>query len=258
MEAPPGRSSPSLRAEHQTIRKDRLNRADAGPVHRGDQMNGRWVVPLLMAGLVLLPLLLLPACGRTEPGIAVSTPVDTALVELSVYNTSVPEPSGLVYNSKNNTLMTVSDANSTVYEIDFAGTILHSTVVQGSDLEGITLSPDCDTMYLAEEGNQQVSTYLINGTKISSLKVPVATEQNHSLEGVTIDNRHHIFVVNEKNPRLLLEFNGATEVARKEITTTLDLSDVSYDAALDCLWIVSDESQKVLKCTKSGKRSLGR
>lgn len=205
-----------------------------------------------MASVALIPLLLLLACSRTEPTVAVPVPVNGGLVELSVHNTSVPEPSGLVYNSKNNTLMTVSDANATVYEIDFMGNILHSFVVQGSDLEGIALSPDCDTMYLAEEGNQQISTYLINGSKISSLKVPVATEQNHSLEGVTIDDRRHIYVVNEKNPRLLLEFNGVTEVARTEITATLDLSDVSYDAAYDCLWIVSDESQKILKCTRSG------
>jgi hypothetical protein len=51
---------------------------------------------------------------------------------------------------------------------------------------------------------------------------------------------------------MFVAFAGCTgEIFRTEITATLDLSDVSYDAAYDCIWIVSDESQKVLKCTKA-------
>jgi uncharacterized protein YjiK len=201
---------------------------------------------LLLVGILSL------SCTREEPGPGVVTPAVTALVQLAVYDTSVPEPSGLAFNAQRNSLMTVSDGNSTIYEIDFTGRILRSFVVSGSDLEGIALSAGCDTIYVVEERNLQITWYLANGTKISSLPVTVATNASNGLEGIAVDKRNHLFVLNEKSPRMLLEFYQGQELARKEITSLIDLSDVFYDAAADCLWIVSDESRKVVKLSTNG------
>ena len=168
------------------------------------------------------------------------------------YTTAVPEPSGLVYNSKNNTLMTVSDQNSTVYEIDFTGKVLRSMVIPSSDMEGIVLSAGCDTMYIAEETKELITTYLVNGTKLSSFPVNVATVLSHGPEGVTLDNNNHIFVLNEKQPMMILEYYQGKEVSRREINYSTDCSDIFYEASTDCFWIVSDESKKVFKMNRDG------
>jgi len=148
--------------------------------------------------------------------------------------------------------MTVSDQNSTVYEMDFTGHILKSMVIPSTDMEGIALSANCDTMYIAEETNEIISIYSINGTKLSSFSANVATVVKHGPEGVTVDKNNHVFVLNEKLPMMILEYNQGREVWRKEINYTTDCSDIFYEYSTDCFWIVSDESQKVIKLTRGG------
>jgi uncharacterized protein YjiK len=202
-------------------------------------------------GILLLGTLF--GCGRSDPnGDSKETTVVPELKQIAVYQTAVPEPSGLVYNSKTNTLFTVSDGNGTVYEIDFSGNILRSFVIQSSDMEGIALSANCDTMYIAEETNQNISKYLINGTKLSSFPVNVATNPSHGPEGVTMGANNHIYVINEKTPCMLLEYLGSKEVYRKTIDYTIDCSDIFYDNTDSSIWLVSDESRQVIKMTSSG------
>jgi uncharacterized protein YjiK len=119
-------------------------------------------------------------------------------------------------------------------------------------MEGIALSAGCDTMYVAEETVELISMYLINGTKLTSFPSSVATVVKHGPEGVTVDKNNHVFVINEKLPTMLLEYNQGREVSRKEINYTTDLSDIFYEAATDCFWIVSDESQEVIKISRAG------
>lgn len=177
----------------------------------------------------------------------------TALKLLFEYSTNISEPSGLTYNSKTNTLFAVSDGNSTVYELDFSGAVKRSFTINSDDLEGIAFSSNCDTLYVVDEQNQMVAKYLSNGTKLSSFPVNVATSPNNSLEGITVDNANHLFVINEKSPCMLLEFVNQKELTRKELSYTLDCSDIFYDKSLDCLWLISDESKKVVKLSKSGQ-----
>jgi uncharacterized protein YjiK len=202
-------------------------------------------------GIIMICLLL--GCKRNEPTETSTNTSDIPSLSLiAEYSTSVPEPSGLTYYSKDNSLLTVSDANSTVYELDFYGNVLKEMSIASSDLEGIALSANCDTFYVVEETNRLVSKYLMNGKKLSSFSVDVATVASHSLEGITVDNNNHLFVLNEKSPGMLLEFIGSIEVFRKEISYTIDCSDIFYDKDLDCLWMVSDESRSVLKLSKTG------
>jgi uncharacterized protein YjiK len=191
-------------------------------------------------------------CSRSDPEGATVTSKATPLVKVAEYATAVPEPSGLVYNSKTNTLMTVSDQNSTVYELDFTGTVVKSMVIPSTDMEGIALSSNCDTMYIAEETSELISKYLMTGAKLMSFPSAVATVVKHGPEGVTVDQNNHVFVINEKLPTMLLEYNQGREVSRKDINYTTDLSDIFYDAATDCFWIVSDESEEVIKISRTG------
>ena len=191
-------------------------------------------------------------CSRPESGVQTVVPTASPLNKVGEYTTTVPEPSGLVYNSKNNTLVTVSDQNSTVYEMDFTGRVLGSMVISSSDMEGIALSANCDTMYIAEETNELITKYLVNGTKLSSFPVNVATVLKHGPEGVTVDKNNHVFVLNEKLPMMILEYNQGKEVWRKEINYTTDCSDIFYENSSDSFWIISDESQRVINLSRSG------
>jgi uncharacterized protein YjiK len=195
-------------------------------------------------------------CGREEPmrNTTTNPPGVITLQPITVIDLSanIPEPSGIFFNAKNNSLMVVSDARPEIFEIDFSGNVLKTILTSGSDLEGITLNKTCDTIYVVEETRQLVTSYLTNGTKISSFPVNVATNPKNALEGITLDKNRNLFVLNEKTPRLIIEYNKTTEVSRKEITNATDISDICYDETSDCFWIVSDESQKVIKTARDG------
>lgn len=162
------------------------------------------------------------------------------------------EPSGIVYNPINNSLYVVSDTTSIIFEIDLNGNLLRQINIIANDLEGITLSKTSDTIYVVEESDNLITSFLINGNKISSFVKNVSTNSSNGLEGITIDNNYDIYVVIEKSPRLLITLEGTVEVNRSEITIVDDLSDICYDSVLNCLWIISDESKKIIKISKTG------
>jgi len=194
---------------------------------------------------------LLAGCKRNETD--AKAPDPSALEPIAAYATSIPEPSGLAYNAAHGTLLSVSDETSTVYEIDLEGNVLTTVVLEDRDLEGIAVTRNGDTIIVVSESAQSVRTHMATGALLGSISVPVSTEPSHSLEGVTIDNHGHLFVINEKKPRLLMEFADGAEVFRTEPRYTDDMSDICYDAAGDCLWAVSDESARVIKLSKRGE-----
>ncbi len=187
-------------------------------------------------------------CSREDPEVINNNPDIQSLKPIAVYNLDIPEPSGIAYNSKNNSLFVVSDGRTDIYEIDFTGIVKGTVPTSGSDLEGITFSINCDTIYVVEETKQLVSTYSSAGTFLYSFPVNVATNPSHALEGITRNNLNgHLIVLNEKLPCMLLEFNKSTEIRRNEINYTIDISDVFFEQSSNNYWIVSHESQKILK-----------
>jgi uncharacterized protein YjiK len=200
-----------------------------------------------------LAALTVAGCGREEPSInSPVSPPDTGLHLLAVYSMSIGEPSGLAYCEATHSLYMVSDANPFIYKIDTAGNVLASIPVTASDLEGITLNGAGDTIVVVEETPSLVTTFLANGTKVSSFPLRVFTQANHSLEGITFGPSGHLFILNEMAPTLMLEMAGSTEVWRKTLTYTTDISDICYDRTTDCFWIVSDQSKKILKLSRAG------
>lgn len=185
--------------------------------------------------------------SNTIPEIKLLNPI--AEIDLS---SILSEPSGIAYNSVNNSLYIVSDTLPKIFEIDLEGNLLGSIQIIASDLEGITLSINRDTIYVVEESDNLVTSFLLDGTKINSFSVEVSTNSINGPEGIAIDLDNYIYVLNEKLPRYLVKLQNEVEISRTEITATDDLSDVCYDSVLDCLWIISDESEKILKVTKSG------
>ncbi|HNR67685.1 MAG TPA: SdiA-regulated domain-containing protein [bacterium] len=204
--------------------------------------------------LFLVCICCLRGCSRPEAALEPESTDLTVLQPIAAIDLApnIPEPSGLAFNRKNNTLMVVSDAKSDIFEIDFSGSIKNKIATTSTDLEGVAITQNGDTLYVVEERNQRVVSYAKNGQRLNSISVRVATSDNSALEGIAIDNRRHLFVLNEKSPRLLLEFVGSAEVSRKEITAVKDLSGICYDESNDGLWIISDESKKIISISKTG------
>jgi uncharacterized protein YjiK len=204
--------------------------------------------------LVSLSLLLFPKCSRENPTTTLSTKTIEKIFPVEEYNLDIPEPSGIAYNSRNNTFMVVSDSKPDIYEINFSGVILNTIQASGSDMEGITLSKNCDTIYVVEEKKKLVTTFDLLGNKISSFSVNVATYDNNALEGVSLKkSSNELFVINEKDPRMILDFKSTTELWRKTIDYTSDISDIYFDEINNFIWLISDESREILKLSSTGE-----
>ncbi len=207
--------------------------------------------------LFAVMMVVLFACSRTNPLQGNDGPGDPEIITLQPLRSidllpQVPEPSGLAFDAIRHSLYVVSDSQPDLFEIDFTGAVQHKIAAAGADLEGVALSLTGDSLYIVEERNQQVVTLSRAGARLHSLPVRVATLDNNALEGVTVDDHGDLWVINEKNPRLLLHFHGDQELGRQEITRVDDLSDLCFDPADRSLWIVSDESRKVIKLSTTG------
>lgn len=205
----------------------------------------------LLTVLILIHTLF--GCSRENPETITNPPVIQKIYPVNTYTLTIPEPSGIAYNYKNNTLMVVSDGYPDIYEINFSGITINTIVASGSDMEGISLSQNCDTIYVVEEKKKLVTSFNLNGNKLYSFAVTVATSDNSALEGITINKTTNtLFVINEKDPRMVLGYNNLTEIWRKTIDYTSDISDIYYEDSGNCFWVISDESAKIMKLSFDG------
>jgi uncharacterized protein YjiK len=79
-------------------------------------------------------------------------------------------------------------------------------------------------------------------------------DANSGIEGVTYNpNNQTIYFVNEKNPGKLfktdINFNITSIL---DLTFANDYSDLFYESQTNILWILSDESRTINKCTTDG------
>ena len=167
---------------------------------------------------------------------------------------NVPEPSGLYFNEAKNTLWTVSDESSKIYNIDFNGNVLNSFSINGFDLEGITFLNDT-TIAIILERTREVVFLNIFGKEISRFSLDLYGKPNSGIEGIEYNpNNEHLFVVNEKSPSLLIETDLKGNIlSKKKIDFAKDLSGLCYDKEKNELWMISDESKAIFKCSTDGK-----
>lgn len=195
-----------------------------------------------------LIILLLIGCSRDNPESINNPPEVQKIFPTNEISLTIPEPSGIAYNSVNNSLMIVSDGRPDIYEIDFSGNILSSIISAGADMEGICLSKNCDTIYVVEEKKKLITSFDLSGSKLFSFSVDVATSDNSALEGITINKLSNtLYTINEKDPSMILAYTGSTELWRKLIDYTSDISDIYYEESENCFWVISDESSRILK-----------
>jgi len=206
--------------------------------------------------LLIVLTLVVQGCDRRAPETVVAPPVSQPLLQpFASYSLQphVAEPSGIVYNARNNSMFVVTDSHSDIVEIDLTGRKLRGIATVSADLEGVALTTSGDTLYVAEEQRRLISAYTLAGAPLYSFSADVATMANNGLEGVTVGPGGHLFVLNEKAPTMLLEYSAAgTELRRTLLSLASDLSGILYDPGKNCLWIVSDEAKTVMRTGLDG------
>lgn len=179
-----------------------------------------------------------------------TTPLNDNIELINIINLSsfLSEPSGITFNPQSNTLFVVSDTINTIYEVNLSGELINSFPVYAEDLEGICFSAKYDTFYVVEEKKKLITSFDLNGSKLFSFSVDVATSDNSALEGITINKLSNtLYIINEKDPRMILAYAGSTELWRKMIDYTSDISDIYFEEPENCFWVISDESSRILK-----------
>ena len=167
---------------------------------------------------------------------------------------NVPEPSGLCFDEVSNTLWTVSDENSTVYNIDRNGKVIKSFKVNGIDLEGIGKIND-STLVTILERDREVVIVDTSGKELNRFSINLKGEPNKGLEGVVFDRKsNRFFILNEKKPCLLVETDKEGKfISKTELKFAPDLSGIDISANNKELWITSDEAEKIYLINLSGK-----
>ena len=173
--------------------------------------------------------------------------------KIGEYLLNIPEPSGLAIACDNKSLWTISDGNSTVYNITFSGKIINKFKVTGIDLEGISVI-DENTICVVQEGRRELLFVDYTGKELNRVKIKFKGEKNSGFEGISYDSKNkNYFIVNEKKPAVLITLDQNFDIINtRKINAVKDLSDVFYDEKRELLWLASDESNMVLKCKRDG------
>ena len=166
----------------------------------------------------------------------------------------VPEPSGLAFSFDGKYFWSVGDSDSKVYKLNLNGTVIKSFVINGEDLEGITV---IDSIHLAVilERTREVVIVDTSGKEVKRKQFDLKGRLNEGLEGICFDfSTREFYLVNEKRPGLLIKTDSSfNEIFRKELKLAKDYSDIFFSQADNTLWILSDESKKIIQTDLEGK-----
>ncbi|MFZ1518221.1 MAG: SdiA-regulated domain-containing protein [Ignavibacteriaceae bacterium] len=167
----------------------------------------------------------------------------------------VPEPSGLASSFDKKSFWSVGDSDSKVYKLDLSGKILKSFSVSGEDLEGITVI-DSKHIAVVLERSREVVVLDTSGNEIKRKKINLTGRLNEGLEGISFDTiTKDFYLVNEKRQGLLLKTDSLfNEIFRKEIKIAKDYSDIFFAIEDTSLWILSDESKKIINTNLDGDK----
>ncbi|AFG36181.1 SdiA-regulated domain-containing protein [Spirochaeta africana] len=192
----------------------------------------------------------------------------------AAYDLEIEDPSGLTLDRSGAFLWTVSDMRGDgVYAITFEGEILAKLSYEGHDLEGITQDPRDGSLYLAEERRREIVHIDRTGAELRRFPVDVpVNELNTGLEGIAFNpHRNILYLANQNIPRWLLEINLDPDAPNSQPGDILrrlqadfpppyfllELSGLWYDAEYDELWIVSDQSAKIVVVDSSYRIQRG-
>lgn len=202
-------------------------------------------ISLLITALFLITII---SCKEKEQ------PPIKPLTYIGAYAISVPEPSGLVMTQDNKGFWTVSDETSTIYRLDNEGNVVQTIIVEGFDFEAITLIDDT-TLVILQERTREMVFLDTSGTELKRIKLDLEGELNSGPEGIAFNPKNrHFYILNEKKPSLFVELDEQLNIIRKDtLKFCKDVSGLYFDEKNQILWMLSDESQLVIKTDLNGK-----
>jgi len=203
------------------------------------------------ASLILLVSILI-SCNNSNIN-RQESPIVKSLTLQKMTPINVPEPSGLCYSYDKKSFWSVCDENSMVYKLKLNGTIADSFKISGEDLEGIAVV-DANSIAVILERTREVVIVDTTGKEIYRIKFDLPGNLNEGLEGVCYDDiNKNYYLLNEKNPGLLIKTDKNFKIEfKKEITFADDFSDIFFAEEDTTLWLLSDESQKVIQIDLNG------
>lgn len=221
-------------------------RSGRQPATRGHR---RWAV---WAGAALLGLLAsAPAADRADAKLPAPPPA-AGLKLIASYALSLSEPSDLALDGSGMSLWTVTDRPGRVHQLRLDGTLIRTLKFVGEDLEGIAYDASDRTLWVAEENLRQVVHLDLEGKVLSRHPLGLTGKKNSGIEGLCLDAKGRMFVLNEKDPGLFLELDAKRSIAtRRTLTFARDYSAITYDRDRDGFWIVSDQSQELYRCDRA-------
>lgn len=183
------------------------------------------------------------------------SPIAEKLTLLKSTPINVPEPSGLALSYYGKNFWSVGDSDSKVHKLDSDGIIIKSFTVNGEDLEGITVI-DSVNLAIIFERTREVVIVDTSGKEIKRHKFDLTGNLNEGLEGICFDSKtKNFYFLNEKNPGLLIKSDSSfNEIFRKEILIAKDYSDIFFSSEDNTLWILSDESNKIIQTDLNGNK----
>ena len=202
-------------------------------------------ISLFITALILITII---SCKEKEQ------PPKNLLTYVRSYTISVPEPSGLVMTQNKRGFWTVSDETSTIYRLDNEGNVVQTIKVDGFDFEAITLIDDTILVILQERTREMVFLDTL-GTELKRVKLDLEGELNSGPEGIAFNpENRHFYILNEKKPALFVELDEQLNIIKKDtLKFCKDVSGLYFDDANQFLWMLSDESQLVIKTDLNGK-----
>ena len=167
---------------------------------------------------------------------------------------NVSEASGLTINAFGSALYTVSDNTCNIYQLATDGTVIKEFVYDGNDVEGISMISD-NKVLLVEERNKEIVEYDLTTKNYKKHNIIYSnSDSNMGLEGIAFNsNDNSLFIINEKNPGLLIRLRSDFSIIESyNLDFASDYSGIFYDKELNILWILSDESKTINKCSLKG------
>lgn len=183
------------------------------------------------------------------------SPVIENLILQKVTPIYVPEPSGLALSYDDRYLWSVGDSDSKVHKLDLNGNVITSFKVNGEDLEGITVIDSINLAVILER-TREIVVLDTSGKEINRKKLDLKGKLNEGLEGICFNNKtKDFYLLNEKQPGLLIKTDSSFKVLfRKNLKLAKDYSDIFFSNLDYTLWILSDESKKIIQTDLNGNK----
>jgi uncharacterized protein YjiK len=183
------------------------------------------------------------SCGKSNP-LETNIPIKE-LSLISEMTLPFTEPSGIAYSEKLKKIWIVSGGDQSIYVLDTNFNVENKLPYKGNDLEGITFDATDSTLWIIDEATKTITHLNRNGNILRQDQLTYTTNVvNKGPEGITIGKNHQLYLVNERDPSILLELDTAFNITQTyQLNFAKDYSDIMYDDSSETFFVLSDESE---------------